>query len=184
MTEARATATTFDGQRIRTTTPRSFDDVLIRLRQLIGTAAIEQYPGAMQQLGGASQENFETVVRAQLGPSEFMLFHEINHSQWLPVYGVTQRVLRLIFGNPIIAFTMMRDDLTAGLFAPVEVLLVEHDDGDGCTVVYNLPSALVSRGRPLAATGRPGTRQETQCPYQRRDRHTRCPLPRNGNGAP
>jgi len=29
------------------------------------------------------------------------------------VYGVTQRVLRLIFGNPIIAFTMMRDDLIA-----------------------------------------------------------------------
>jgi len=148
MTEARATATTFDGQRIRITTPRSFDDVLAQLRQLIGTAAIEQYPGAMQQLGGGSQENFETVVRRQLGPSQFMLFHEINHSQWLPVYGVTQRVLRLIFGNPIIAFTMMRDDLTAGLFAPVEVLLVEHDNEDGCTVVYDLPSALVAAEDP------------------------------------
>ena len=40
-----------------------------------GTAAIEQYPGAMQQLGGASRQNFETVVRSRLGPSEFMLFH-------------------------------------------------------------------------------------------------------------
>ena len=77
-----------------------------------------------------------------------MLFHEINHSQWLPVYGITQRVLRLIFGNPIIAFTMMRDDLTAGLFAAVEALLVEHDNGDGCTVVYNLPSALVAAEDP------------------------------------
>jgi hypothetical protein len=77
-----------------------------------------------------------------------MLFHEINHSQWLPVYGVTQRVLRLIFGNPVITFTMMRDDLTAGLFAPVEVLLVEHDNGEGCTVVYNLPSAPVAAEDP------------------------------------
>jgi uncharacterized protein (DUF302 family) len=148
MTKARATATTFDGQRIRITTPRSFDDVLTRLRQLIGTAAVEQVSAAMQQLGGPSQENFETVVRSQLGPSEFMLFHEINHSQWLPLYGVTQRVLRLIFGNPVIAFTMMRDDLTAGLFAPVEVLLVEHDNGQGCTVVYNLPSAQVAAEDP------------------------------------
>ena len=64
------------------------------------------------------------------------------------MYGVTQRVLRLIFGNPIIAFTMMRDDLTAGLFAPVEVLLVEHDNGDGCTVAYNLPSAMVAAEDP------------------------------------
>jgi len=61
-------------------TDDALDDVLTQLRQLIGTAAIEQYPRAMQQLDGISQENFETVVRSQLGPSEFMFFHEINHS--------------------------------------------------------------------------------------------------------
>ena len=76
MTEAQATATMFDAQRIRITTPRSFDDVLTQLRQLIGTATIEQYPAAMQQLGGINQENFEAVVRSQLGPSEFMLFRD------------------------------------------------------------------------------------------------------------
>jgi len=64
------------------------------------------------------------------------------------VYGIPQRVLRLIFDNPIIAFTMMRDDLTAGLFAPVEVLLVEHHNQEGCTVVYNPPSALVAAEDP------------------------------------
>ena len=64
------------------------------------------------------------------------------------MYGVTQRVLRLIFGNPIIASTMMRDDLTAGLFAPVEVLLVEHHNEEGCTVVHDLPSALVAAEDP------------------------------------
>jgi hypothetical protein len=68
MTQARATATTIDGQRIRITTPRSFDDVLTQLRQLIGAAAIEQYPGAIPQLDGTSQENFQTVARRQLGP--------------------------------------------------------------------------------------------------------------------
>jgi uncharacterized protein (DUF302 family) len=148
MTEARATATSFQGQQITISASRSFDDVLAQLRELIGTARIEQYPDAMEQLGGPSQANFETVVRSQLGPSEFMLFHEINHSQWLPVYGVRRRVLRLIFGNPIIAFTMMRDDLIAGLFAPVEVLLVEDDNRNGCTVVYMLPSSLVAATNP------------------------------------
>ena len=32
--------------------------------------------------------------------------------------------------------------------AAVEALLVEHDNGDGCTVVYNLPSALVAAEDP------------------------------------
>jgi hypothetical protein len=82
MTEAQATTTSFEGQRISITTSRSFDDVLARLRQLIGTDSWSSTPAAMQELGGANQANFETIVRSRLGPSEFMLFHEINHSQW------------------------------------------------------------------------------------------------------
>jgi hypothetical protein len=146
--EAQATTTAFEGQRINITTSRSFDDVLATLRQLIGTDSWSSVPAAMQELGGANQANFETIVRSNLGPSEFMLFHEINHSQWLPIYGIKRRVLRLIFGNPIIAFTMMSDDLTAGLFAPVEILLVEGYDGNGCTVVYVLPSSVVAAANP------------------------------------
>ena len=43
---------------------------------------------------------------------------------------------------------MMRDDLTAGLFAPVEILLVEGEDASGCTVTYVLPSSLVAAANP------------------------------------
>jgi hypothetical protein len=143
VTKAQATTTTFEGQRISITTSRSFDDVLATLRQLIGTDSWSSMPAAMQELDGANQANFETSVRNKLGPSEFMFFHEINHSQWLPIYGIKRRVLRLIFGNPIIAFTMLRDDLTAGLFAPVE-----GDDGNGCTMVYVLPSSVMTAANP------------------------------------
>jgi hypothetical protein len=34
-------------------------------------------------------------------------------------------------------------DLTAGLFAPVEMLLMEQESGDGSTVLYDLPSSLM-----------------------------------------
>src|SRR5579864_5815141 len=43
----------------------------------------------------------------------------------------------------LIAITMMRRDITAGLFAPVELLLVENESGDGSTVMYDLPSSLM-----------------------------------------
>jgi uncharacterized protein (DUF302 family) len=57
--------------------------------------------------------------------------------------------LRLIFGNPLIAITMMRDDVTAGLFAPVEALLIEHEGAKGCAVVYVLPSTLIASSNPV-----------------------------------
>jgi len=147
MTQAQATATSFRSERLTITTSRSFDDVLARLRKRLGIARTEQYPAAIQP-DSSSQANFEAVVRSQLGPSGFMLFHEIDHSQWLPAYGIRRRVVRLIFGNPLIAITMMRDDVTAGLFAPVEALLMEADGAKGCAVIYVLPSTLIVSGNP------------------------------------
>ena len=37
-------------------------------------------------------------------------------------------MMRWIFGNPLIAITMIRHDLTAGLFAPVEILVTEAEE--------------------------------------------------------
>jgi Domain of unknown function DUF302 len=45
-------------------------------------------------------------------------------------------MVRWIFGNPLIAITMIRHDLTAGLFAPVEILVTEAEDGLGTTITY------------------------------------------------
>jgi uncharacterized protein (DUF302 family) len=50
--------------------------------------------------------------------------------------------VRFIIGNPTIAITMLRDDLTAGLFAPVELILIEESDG-GCSLTYVRPSSLM-----------------------------------------
>ena len=72
-----------------------------------------------------------------------MLFLEIDHGTWLPAFGIERKVVRWILGNPLIAITMMRHDLTAGLFAPVEFLLLENASGQGSTLIYDLPSSLM-----------------------------------------
>jgi hypothetical protein len=38
---------------------------------------------------------------------------------------------------------MLRHDITAGLFAPVEVLVAENGSGPGATITYVLPSSLI-----------------------------------------
>jgi hypothetical protein len=49
--------------------------------------------------------------------------------------------MRVILGNRLIAVTMLRHDVSAGLFAPVELL--EMDEGAGSSVTYVKPSTLM-----------------------------------------
>ena len=51
---------------------------------------------------------------------------------------------RIILGNPLIAITMLKRDLIAGLFVPVEILVIEKEKGGGTEVVYTLPSCLIA----------------------------------------
>jgi hypothetical protein len=137
----------FTGRRVRVETQRAFEQIRNDLRALVPkTMATEAYPTAMRKAGGFDRSTFESVVKSQLGESDFMLFEEFDYSVWLPLYGVNRKVVRLILGNPIIAITLIRHDADAALFAPVELLLRESDVGGGSTIVYDLPSSLIVIG--------------------------------------
>src|SRR5215831_14176164 len=137
-------------KRVRFKSRRSFDEVVQRLHQLVPAAITpEQYPAAMMKAGGVSLGSFEKVVRSQTEQSGFMLFAEFDYHQWLGLYGIQRKLARWILGNPVIAITMIRHDLEAALFAPVELLLVEDENREGVTVIYDLPSSLmVTRENP------------------------------------
>lgn len=101
-----------------------------------------------------NREAFEREVeRRFVGESGFMKFGEIDHGSWLGMYGIHRRSVRWIFGNPLIAVTMIRHDISAGLFVPVEMLITEAEDGMGATLTYLLPSSLmvIEDNQPLRA---------------------------------
>jgi uncharacterized protein (DUF302 family) len=91
----------------------------------------------------STREGFERHIESLVGDSDFMLFVEFDHSNWMPLYGIRRKATRWVLGNPVIASTMIRHDITAGLFAPVEILLFENEDGGGCSIIYDLPSSLI-----------------------------------------
>lgn len=63
----------------------------------------------------------------------------------MKLYGVHgKQVTRIVFGNPQIAITMLRHDVNAGLFVPVEALIVERLDGRGTNVLQIKPSTLIA----------------------------------------
>jgi uncharacterized protein (DUF302 family) len=130
----------FEAKRLQYTSARSYDDILHHFQDAVGTT------GGAAVLRGANEsvrtrEEYEHLIQTHVGESGFVLFFQIDHGSWLHLFGIQRRVMRLIFGNPLVAITMMHHDVKAGLFAPVEILVVEQESGDGATVLYDLPSA-------------------------------------------
>jgi uncharacterized protein (DUF302 family) len=140
-TAPRREEVSFTGKRIRHHSTLSFDDVLARLRARVGKMTNDK---ALTQTG--NREDFEANIRSRIGESGFMLFFEIDHGRWIEKYGIERRLLRWIFGNPLIAITMLQHDYTAGLFVPIELLLAESDDGKSCNITYVVPSSLIATG--------------------------------------
>lgn len=128
----------FDGVRVRHRSAKPVDAVLTALLDDIGRT-----PVPINELAVDAQtwETYSARVRAFVGPSGFMLFALLDHGAWLRTAGVDRRVVRVILGNPLIAITMLRHDVTAALFAPVELLVT--DDGAGSSLTYVRPSSLM-----------------------------------------
>jgi len=126
-------------------TPLSFDEVTRRLRNERGDASI---PGiiALAKEARTESEYIGEITKCYVGRSGFMLFGEIDHGGWLTAFGIKRRTVRLILGNPLIAKAMIRNDVTAGLFAAVELLVTEYEDRKETNPVYVRPSSLIVVG--------------------------------------
>jgi hypothetical protein len=132
----------FQGIRMEVDTLVSFDEVLSRLRRLMGDASVPEVV-VLAKVAITQAEYIQKVEERFVGKSGFMLFHEIDHGGWLPRFGIKLRIVRWILGNPLIAITMIRQDITAGLFALVEILMIEKRSGAGTTITYVRPSSLM-----------------------------------------
>jgi uncharacterized protein (DUF302 family) len=142
--------TRFDGVRIRIESDNTYEQAVAALLSEIG-----ERPEPITDLPAAffhDWESFATEITRHLGSSEFMLMHLIDHGEWLETAGINRKALRAILGNPLISITMLRHDLTAGLFAPVELLLLEEEHNRS-SLTYVKPSSLmvVDDNPPLRA---------------------------------
>jgi uncharacterized protein (DUF302 family) len=134
-----------------------FDTALSRLRASIQKKSDfhlpNDWPDVFRKAVAAEDAKaaFTKSVLDIVGPHGFMHFLELNHGAWLPIFdaptskatdGRSLKSIRFILGNPLIAIGMIKYDITAGLYAPTELLIVEEDEGT--RVTYQLPSGLVA----------------------------------------
>jgi uncharacterized protein (DUF302 family) len=144
-TQTSITNLEFTGIRVQVETPASLDDVIRRLRGLMGQTNVPEVVGLAQTVS-SEEEYVREISKRFVGESGFMLFSEIDHGTWIERFGIKSRVLRWILGNPLIAITMIRHDIAAALFVPVEILLAERLGVQGTTVTYVRPSSLMAIG--------------------------------------
>ena|SRR5207248_2870319 len=129
----------FTGVRLRFDSSKSFDEVLSSLLADVGNK-----PLPINEIAAKfeSWDSYRKEIESHVGPSGFILFARIDHGAWIKKVGIRTKALRLTIGNPTIAITMLRHDLAAGLFAPVELILIEESDGR-CSLTYVRPSSLI-----------------------------------------
>jgi uncharacterized protein (DUF302 family) len=90
-------------------------------------------------------KEFESVVQNHLGELGFMLFDKLNHS-WYSLYrhhdASPKTIVRYIYGNPLLARTMMKHTFVAGLHVPTNLLVI--GDERSTTIIYDVPSSLIA----------------------------------------
>jgi uncharacterized protein (DUF302 family) len=129
----------FNGIRLTFDSNKSFDDVVSSLLADVGDK-----PVLLNEVAANSEswDTYKKEIESHSGPSGFSLFAIIDHGAWIKKVGIRRKVMRFIIGNPTIAITMLRNDLTAGLFAPVELIVIEEDNGRS-SLTYVRPSSLM-----------------------------------------
>jgi hypothetical protein len=113
--------------------------------------AFESAVGSVEEKGfsdivksARSPEEFERLVQSHEGGSGFMRFLTIDHGSWTKKFeGGGLRGIAYTIGNPLIARTMLRHELAAGLNVPVRVYIYESKDGK-TRLAYHEPSSLMS----------------------------------------
>jgi len=131
--EPMVTRRTFQVEHIKIETTKNFADV-----EAAFEAGLPKLDPAMVKAMAAGDE--QRVAELEHGNPLF-IFLKRDHGALLQIVGRPRRALQYDIGNPDTASKMTRHRLSAGLYAPLCVILYEDENGD-TVFEYDKPSSL------------------------------------------
>jgi uncharacterized protein (DUF302 family) len=123
-------------------TARSFDAVVLAFESVVGT--LEDVGWASIPAAAADLADFESRVEAKIGPSGFTRFLTLDHGDWLSLFEQPRKARQYVIGNPLIAISMLRHDIRAGLNVPVRVYIYWDEASKTTRFEYDQPSTLMN----------------------------------------
>jgi uncharacterized protein (DUF302 family) len=128
-----------------------FEAVVQAFESATGSVEGSNYQQAVTSAN--TQAEFEDIIRKHEGESGFMRFLTLDHGAWMKKFeGGTAKAKMYTIGNPLIARTMLRHSMAAGLNVPVRVIIFQNSDSM-TRLGYHVPSSL------MAAYGNAGVQQ-------------------------
>ncbi|HWC84816.1 MAG TPA: DUF302 domain-containing protein [Pseudonocardiaceae bacterium] len=117
---------------------KSYEEVVAVFEAAVGDAEHGEVTEALRTVDNAG--DWEQAMVALFGPAGFVRVFSLDHGRWQGLYGTKAKAKKYVYGNPIVAETMLRHDLRAGLQVPLSIMIREDDDGHA-RVSYDLPSS-------------------------------------------
>jgi len=121
---------------------RPFEEVVSAFESAVGSVEDTGFPALLASTKSA--EEFEASVQSRARSSGFMRFLTVDHGAWLTRIGLKARARMYTIGNPLIAQTMLKHDIAAGLNVPVRLMIYEEPATRTTRLAYDLPSSLMS----------------------------------------
>ncbi len=119
-----------------------FEAVVEAFEKATGTVEGSGYSHAVA--GAKTTAEFEEIVRKQESASGFMRFLTLDHGAWMKKFeGTTAKAKMYTIGNPLIARTMLRHEMAAGLNVPVRIIIFQ-DAEKKTRLGYHVPSSLMA----------------------------------------
>ena len=134
--------TTFKVHHNEHVSSRSFEEVVNAFESAVGS--VEDTGFAVLVASTKSAEEFESQVKSRESTSGFMRFLTVDHGAWMARVGLNARARMYTIGNPLIARTMLKHDIAAGLNVPVRLMIYEDAVSRTTRLAYDLPSSLMS----------------------------------------
>jgi hypothetical protein len=129
---------------------KSYEELIAAFEDAVGDAESGQLPAAFTAASNSAdgRETWEAAMQSLFGPSGFTRVFSLNTGELISWYGKPAKAKMYIYGNPIIAATMLIHDIRVAGRVPLQVLIYEAPNGE-VRLGYDLPSTLMSRfGNP------------------------------------
>jgi uncharacterized protein (DUF302 family) len=136
----------------------TISDHLVRYQEHVSTKSYEELVAAFEAAvapaengefarafaASDTREEWEAACAGLFGPSGFIHVFSLDHGRLLSWYGVDAKAKMWIYGNPVIAASMLVHDTRVGGRVPLQILIYEGEDG-AARIGYDLPSSIMSR---------------------------------------